>query len=786
MGTRKKRKVKTGLLRRSCLVFGHLLFWFLLCVGAYWAWLDKKVYDTFESASWALPAKVYGRSLELYSGAPVSSNRLVYELENLGYTEVKKAVGLGEYRRNGESEIVYYSRGYKYWDGTEESDLIQVDFKDSQIDKVISLISNRKVNLTRIEPIVIGSINPKSYEDRILLEYDELPKIFIESLIAVEDHRFFSHYGFDLFGLLRATILNLQAGAYVQGGSTLTQQLVKNFYLTRERSLKRKVTELLMAISLEIRFSKERILEVYTNEIFLGQDGSRAIHGFGLAAEFYFGKPLSELDVPAIACLVGLVKGPSALNPRSFPEESKKRRDFVLRVMEKRGLISGQRKEIFVNSPIEVKTFGFDRAAKPVGFLSLVKRQLREQYEDRAIRGAGLKIYTSLDLYVHNKAIKALKSTIVNLEKSGAEIEMLQAACVVIDPRTGEILTLLGGLEEIPGGFNRALEARRQVGSMIKPFVYALALSDPTRYSLITTLQDTEVEWGLEDGTAWKPKNFDGKERGDLSLLDSLIFSQNLATVNLGADLGIHEVVQYLKKVGFEGIKEAYPSILLGAVEATPLRLTQLYTIFANDGFLVPLRSILEVTTNSDEIIRRYPIKLEAAIDPATSNLIRHALTLVIDRGTGRSLKHSFDTLPLAGKTGTSDDYMDSWFVGFGENRLGTVWVGRDDNLSTGLTGSKGALQVWSKVMRHSDVEPVVSKKAPGVVYRHIDVGAGKAIPENCPNGERLPFHASTIMMNSNKCLNGSERLRRGPRRENSYKPQKDGGLFRWLQNLIN
>ena len=777
--------MKSGIAsRRVFQLLRHLTLWCLLGFLAYWAWLDKKVYDTFESASWTLPAKIYARPLELYTSASLSPHRLVYELEMLGYSSVETVRYPGEFRQNGE-EVEYYARGYKFWDSVEDSQRLKVLFSGSEIKQVRSLDSGKNVNLTRTEPIIIGSINPKTYEDRILVDYDQLPTILIDTLVAVEDRRFFTHYGFDFLGLVRAMVSNVRARAYVQGGSTLTQQLAKNFYLTRERTIRRKITELLMAISIELRFSKERILEVYANEIFLGQDGNRAIHGFGLASQFYFGKPLQELDVPAIASLVGMLKGPSAFNPRTSPERSLKRRNFVLGVMEKQGLISKARRDEFVQLPLNVKGSQFRSVGELTAFLDLVKIQLKKQYDQEAIRNAGLKIHTSLDLYFHNKVTKSVAATLNRIEKELGTEGVLQAASVVIDPRTGEILTLSGGLRLAPGGFNRALKAKRQVGSMIKPFIYALALSEANRFSLATTLKDTEVEWELEDGTIWRPRNFDEREKGEISLLDSLVYSQNLATVNLGASIGVPKITEYLKKWGGLEMLEEYPSILLGAIELTPLELTEMYTAFANNGFKIPLRAIREVTSNSDEILKRYPLKLKPAIDPATSSLVRYALTQVIEQGTGKSLKQTFNTFPIAGKTGTSDDNRDSWFVGFGNNRLGGVWVGRDDNRPTGLTGSSGALRVWSDFMRFSEIKPLVSENPPGIIYRHINIAAGKQVPQNCPGADHLPFHDATKVPTSKSCLSSVRASNPRFRKRSSYKRAREGGLIRWLRDFL-
>ncbi|MEQ8660867.1 MAG: transglycosylase domain-containing protein, partial [Gammaproteobacteria bacterium] len=365
----------------------------------------------------------------------------------------------------------------------------------------------------RLDPVEIGSINPRRFEDRMLLAYAELPRRFVAALVAVEDHRFFEHHGVDVFGLARAMVANLRAGRFVQGGSTLTQQLVKNFYLTRERTLARKLTEMMMAVSLELRYDKHQILETYVNEVFLGQDGNRAIHGFELAAQFYFGAPLDELAIEQMALLIGMVKGPSVYDPRRHPEAARKRRDVVLEVLGRHGLLSAEALDAARARPLRLRGEGGKATRASPAFMALVKRQLLRDYSAEDLNAAGLNVFTTLDLDLQRNAEAETRATIAALEKSGQR-EALQAAVVVVEPRSGEILSLVGDRNPGYAGFNRALDARRPIGSTIKPLIYAYALAEPERYALFSPLADTAVSVTDAQGNTWRPKNFDDIEHG--------------------------------------------------------------------------------------------------------------------------------------------------------------------------------------------------------------------------------------------------------------------------------
>ncbi|MGE0485733.1 MAG: penicillin-binding protein 1B [Gammaproteobacteria bacterium] len=729
----------------------HLLLWFAVGLAAYWLWLDREVASTFQARQWSLPARVYARPLELFPGAMVSATRLRRELARLGYEEVGRPLARGQFVAKG-NVVEVFARGFDFWDIPEPQRRFRVAFDGPRVTAVNDVVSGEVLGLLRLEPAEIGSINPRSFEDRKLLRYDGLPARFVAALVAVEDRRYFTHFGIDVLGLARAMLSNVRARRWVQGGSTLTQQLVKNFYLTRERTLSRKLTEMLMAISLEWRFDKRDILETYVNEVFLGQDGNRAIHGFELAAQFYFGRPLAELDVSSMALLIGMIKGPSVYDPRRQPEAARRRRDTVLDVLVDERIIDTKTADAARATAVEVRPGRLRRGRGNPAFMALVKRQLLAEYSAEDLNAAGLNIYTTLDSDLQDRIETQVGETLDAIERDGHRRD-LQTALVVVDPHSGEVLAMLGDRHPGYAGFNRAVDARRPVGSVIKPFVYAAALSQPARYALFTPLADVAVLWQAPNGDHWQPKNFDGREHGRLPLIEALGRSLNLATVNLGLELGLPAVRDFLRTVGFGDDLPAYPSILLGAVEMSPLALAETYTSVANDGFRVPLRAISDVTDHGQHKLRRYGLKIEHVMEPATAALVRFGMTRVVAEGTARGVLSALPgAQPLAGKTGTSNDNRDSWFAGFGTNRLAVAWVGRDDNSATGLTGSSGAMRVWIAAMREADVTALDMELPTGLEWRRVDLARGVALPEQCATGERIPVHRDSVLSSSATC----------------------------------
>lgn len=737
--------------RRTRFFLRHLLIWLILVGLAYWLWLDREVTSAFEHKQWVLPARVFARPLELYPGANVSRERLTRKLDTLGYQRVSAPNAVGQYRVDGE-RVEFFSRGFKFWDFPEAGRHVEVSFSSGVPDSVIDRDNGQPIDLMRLEPPEIGRINPSSFEDRKLLAFDEVPKQFVAALVAVEDRRFFKHHGVDFIGLMRAFAVNIMAQRVVQGGSTLTQQLVKNLYLTHERTLLRKMNEILMAVSLERQYSKEKIIETYMNEVFLGQDGNRAIHGFELAAHFYFAKPLSELDWLEAATLLGMVKGPTLFDPRRHPEQSKARRDVVLGLLANAKLIPAADLEALRKMPLKLRGGAGGGSHEYPAFMALVRRQLSREYSPRDLDAAGLNIFTTLDVEVQQSCEDAIRATLPDIEKRMRKRD-LQGSLIVLDPASGEVLGMVSDRDPDYAGFNRVVDARRPIGSVVKPLVYSLALGQPTRYSLLTTLNDSAVTWTGPDGKRWQPQNFDKKEHGNVSLLYALTHSFNMATVNLGLQLGLSRVTTYLQHLGVPGKLAQYPSVLLGAVEASPLELAEVYTVFANDGLRVPARVINAVTDQNQRKLKRYGLALQPVMEPATAALMRYALTRVVAEGTATALAAQLPGVtPLAGKTGTSNDSRDSWFAGFGGNLLGVAWVGRDDNKPTGLTGSTGAMRVWAAAMKGAAIMPLELKLPAEVEWQNVDLRSASVLPAECPTGVAMPIHRDSPVLHADDC----------------------------------
>ncbi|MEI6415545.1 MAG: penicillin-binding protein 1B, partial [Pseudomonadota bacterium] len=578
-------------LNRTLLV---LLFFGLVGAGVvgipYAIYLDQVVRTKFEGKRWMIPASVFGRSLDLYPGQALSAQGLVQELERLGYRPVVSPSTPGTFSQD-KDRLIIRTRPFLFWDGDEPARLLEVRCAGEAVAGLRDASAQGgDIPLARLDPPLIGKIYPSHREDRLLLKRNELPESLVKTLMAVEDRNFYQHHGVDPLSILRAFWYNLRAGSVVQGGSTLTQQLVKNFYLDSERTLVRKVNEAIMAVLLDRRYSKDEILEAYANEIYLGQDRNRAIHGFGLASQFYFARPLSDLDIPRMALLVGLVKGPSHFDPRRHPERAMQRRNLVMDVLSEQKLISADEASRFKTAPLGVGHPGGAPTGTYPGFLDLVRRQLHRDYQEDDLRGEGLKIFTTLDPGLQARVEAAIASKLPQLEKQKRlEEDSLEAAAVVLTTGTAEVLALAGDRDPNFSGFNRAVDAVRQIGSLIKPIVYLEALSQPDRYSLVTRLNDDPVSYHIEGGHTWFPTNYDHRSHGQVLLYEALAHSYNQATVRLGLEVGVGRIAKTVERLSGRAGIEAVPSLLLGATALTPLEVSQMYQAIAAGGFRSPV-----------------------------------------------------------------------------------------------------------------------------------------------------------------------------------------------------
>jgi penicillin-binding protein 1B len=727
-----------------------------LAFTLYVFYLDHIVQVRFEGRRWAIPAKVYGRSLPLSAGLRLDQARLLRELEGLGYRRVNHPDRPGSFS-NYQGRFLLRTRPFQFAANPRPSDYLEVRLVDGRIATVKQAATGRAIAHYALEPRLIGSLYPAHSEDRVLVRRSELPEGLVRALIAVEDQHFYQHTGVDPLAILRALWVNLRAAGIVQGGSTLTQQLVKNFFLTAERSLWRKFNEVVMALILELRYSKDEILEAYANEIYLGQDGGRAIHGFGLASQFYFNRPLQELDLPKQALLVALVRGPSAYDPRRHPQRAQERRALVLRIMQDQGLISEALMRQAVAAPLGVQR-GRTRSSGTPAFMDLIRRQLRRDYREADLNGEGLRIFTTLDPWLQRQAELAVSEQLQHLEESRKlPVRSLQGALVLTDAETGEVLALVGDRNPRYAGFNRALDAVRPIGSLVKPAVYLSALADSGHYHLMSELEDKPVRLKGVDGRIWSPGNYDRVSHGAVSLQTALANSYNQATVQLGLAVGVKRVIRTLQGLGIQRPLEPFPSLLLGAVSLSPLEVSQMYQTLAAGGKLATLQSIREVTDPEGRILSRYPLQVRQSVDPRAVFLLKHGLEQVVRNGTARRLPSLLGgDYRVAGKTGTTDDLRDSWFAGFDQRHVAVAWIGRDDNGSTGLSGATGAMQVWADLLSRIGPVSIGHTPPPGVQQRVVDSTTG-LLGEGCPETEMIPFIDGSGPQRSAAC--GRQRL---------------------------
>ena len=762
MTRRRPRRRKSSRRKRSqkSLPWFKLLLVLLLVLAGYVVWLDIQVTAQFTGKRWSLPARVYARPLDLYAGQELTPEQLVSELKALNYRPVRSVQQAGQYSRNsGVFHIM--TRPFTFWDGQEPARNLRVGFSGGTVAQLADRGSGGTIALARLDPVLVGSFYPAHNEDRVLLQLEQVPVSLTDALIAIEDRGFYQHHGIAPLAILRALWANIRAGGVVQGGSTLTQQLVKNFFLTSERSLVRKVNEAIMALLLEFHYSKDEILEAYLNEVYLAQDGSRSINGFGLASYFYFDRPLGELSVDQYALLVGLVKGPSYYNPWKHPERARARRNLVLDIMADLQLIGTEEAGRARSQKLGVGPVGRKAINTFPAFLDLVRRQLQTDYRDEDITSEGLTIFTTLDPQAQWQVERVLSRRLDELEHGlGMESGKLEGAAMVTSVQGGEVLAMAGGRDPKFVGFNRALDAYRQVGSLLKPAVYLTALEQPERYTLATLIDDSPLTYTARNGDVWEPGNYDRQNHGMVPLYQALAHSYNISTSRLGLAIGVDKVIDTLRRLGVEQKLNPYPSLLLGAVEMSPFQVTRMYQTFASGGFATPLRAITAVLASDKTPLQRYPLNVRAAIAPGPDHLITTALLYVVREGTGQAI---YQALPadrnVAGKTGTTDDLRDSWFAGFTGDRLGVVWVGRDDNQPTGLSGSTGALRIWRDVFAGFNDSGWTQTLIDGIEYHWIDPATGLLADAGCLDAVQLPFIKGSAPTQSAPCVRGAGSL---------------------------
>lgn len=722
--------------------------------------------ETLDGAIWSMPARVYARPMELYQGAPVSAADLENELQLLGFELARNAQGKAvspvremQYAKVSANEIIYYAPEFTFWDKKEMPRKITVRFNGGRVSSVENSTLLEEVALERLNPLYIASIYPKHGQDRLLVRQEDVPPLLVDTLLALEDKRFYSHPGIDIQGLGRSLYIAFVAGGRRQGASTLTQQFIKNHYLTNERTISRKLKEMLMALMLERHASKKQILEGYMNEIYLGQDGSRAIHGFGLASEYYFNKKLADLNLHEIAMLLALVRAPGIADPRSHPEAALQRRNFILEQMVRHNLISNEDMRKAQSLPLDVvdRDSVSDRIKFPE-FMDLVFKQLDQHYSKEDLTREGLNIFTTLDPQVQQKAQLALSQGLETLPKGKVwtvpaslkgkrnqdikETEkryFLQGAALVVHVPTGEVPAVIGSrVKNTLSGYNRAIQTKRQAGSIVKPAVYLSALEFPQLFSLAKRINGTGFNY-----KGWKPKNASRVCNGTLTLQDALVNSCNVITARIAVDpqmgVGIEDVVSTMKRLGMWSELSPYPSVALGAIATSPWEMAQMYETLANKGYYTPLRSIREITTKEGVPVKRFEMENKLAIMPAPHYLLVSTMQEIPKRGTAKSMNAKLKAFNVAGKTGTTNDNRDSWFAGFTGNYLTVAWVGNDQNKPVGLTGARGAMKIWERIMATLPNEKLELTQPDDIIFKNVN-SSGLLPGMNCGGGRRVPF----------------------------------------------
>ena len=716
--------------------------------GLFMIYLDAQITATFSDKMWELPAKVFARPLELYPGAALTPDELAYELQVLGYRKVSNPRAPGQFSQY-RNRFDLHTRGFEFPNEREPARRVLVEFSGGRVGDISA--GGGGVDLMRLDPVQIGGIYARHGEDRVLVRLQDVPHTLVQGLLAVEDRQFYDHWGFSITGIARAALSNVRSGQVVAGGSTITQQLVKNYYLTPERTLVRKLKEVLMAVLLELHYDKDDILENYINEIYLGQEGPRGVHGFALAARHYFDTPLAQLGLHQQALLIGMIKGPSLYNPVRNPERARERRDVVLGVMAEQGIISREHATIAAAMPLGLNSHRSVRGSFPA-FLDLVRRQLRRDYSEEDLTTGGLSIFTSLDPLLQRQLENSTRAVMDQLDGGGE----LQSATVVTRFDTGEVAALVGGRNTRYAGFNRALDARRPAGSLIKPAIYLAALDRPADYTLATRLLDEPFEVPQRGSEPWQPRNFDRQAHGEVMMFQALADSYNLATARLGLELGLDTVIDMLARLGVERGVPRVPALTLGAGEYSPMDMAAMYQSIAAGGFRMPSRSIRHVVDAHGDPLKRYPLEYDRTASLQSVHLLHYALRAVVREGTGRGvyryLGRDFD---VAGKTGTTNDGRDSWFAGFSGDLLTVTWLGYDDNRATNFTGGSGALKVWGHFMARAAQRPLAYRMPDGVQVQSIDVTNGYLTGKGCPNSRMLPFVVGSEPAQRTRCSGG-------------------------------
>jgi penicillin-binding protein 1B len=730
------------LITSSGLVFG----------GWYLKRLEETVTAKFEGQKWRFPSKIYSDSYLLYVGINLRLDDLREQLRHLGYHEIQSAVkNKGEYRyqrSKGVLEIDLHDFAYP----TEpfKGIPVRIELQGSVINKIQNMATGQEMFSLELEPELVTGLYDRIWQERRVVKLSEVPRLLIKAILAIEDERFYQHHGVDPVSILRAFWVNLRSGGVVQGGSTLTQQLMKNFFLSDERKYSRKIKEAIMALIAERKYSKDEILENYLNEIYLGQRGSQGIFGVWEASQFYFSKPLSDLTVGETALLAGLIRAPNKLSPYRSIDAATKRRNVVLAKLLDDHIISRKQYEAALRERLPQRELVKITNDAPY-YVDFLRRELAENYSNDALTAEGLRIFTSLDLHLQKIAERSLAEGLRKLEEAypslrrKADDDNLEGAIVVIRPQTGEIKAMVGGHNYQKSQFNRIFQAKRQPGSVFKPFVYLAALMSGAdggrKFTPVTLVDDSPFTWNYE-GQEWQPGNYNDEYFGTVTLRRALEKSLNSATARVAQEVGIQRVRDIAHRLGIQSSLPAVPALALGAAEVTPLEVAVAFSTLANNGVRTRPLAVKQVMDPDGRVLEKRDVRVQKVLSPQMAFMMNYLLEGVLDRGTAEVARRWGFTRPAAGKTGTTNDYKDAWFVGYTPDLLAVVWVGFDNQSKLGLSGAQAALPIWTEFMKQATAGTPITDfiPPPGIKIVEIDPLSGQLATASCPYVLREAF----------------------------------------------
>lgn len=683
----------------------QLFIVFVVLIAIYGVYLDQKIRSRIDGKVWQLPAAVYGRMVNLEPDMSISKNEMVKLLQATQYRQVTKMTRPGEFTVQAKS-IEMIRRPFDFPDSKEGQVRARLTFDGDRLETIENMDNDRQFGFFRLDPRLITMLSSANGEQRLFVARNGFPDLLVDTLLATEDRHFYEHDGISLYSIGRAVLANLTAGRTVQGASTLTQQLVKNLFLSSERSYWRKANEAYMAVLMDARYSKDRILELYMNEVYLGQSGDNEIRGFPLASLYYFGRPVEELSLDQQALLVGMVKGASIYNPWRNPKLALERRNLVLRLLQQQQVIDQELYDMLSARPLGVQPRGGVISPQPA-FMQMVRQELQSKLGDKVKDLSGVKIFTTFDSVAQDAAEKAAVEGIPALKKQ-RKLSDLETAMVVVDRNTGEVRAMVGGAEPQFAGYNRAMQARRSIGSLAKPATYLTALSQPNLYRLNTWIADAPISLRQPNGQVWSPQNDDRQFSGQVMLVDALTRSMNVPTVNLGMALGLPAITDTWQKLGVPKDQlHPVPAMILGALNLTPIEVAQAFQTIASGGNRAPLSALRSVIAEDGSVLYQSFPQAERAVPAQAAYMTLWTMQQVVQRGTGRQLGAKYPGLHLAGKTGTTNNNVDTWFAGIDGREVVITWVGRDNNQPTKLYGASGAMSIYQRYLANQSPVPL-------------------------------------------------------------------------------